>query len=527
MDGQETQLQVPDNYTAGRLVQVLHRQIPMKPGAKMALLWKHRKIFMDERLSDLGMEDCEELTYIFEATAVRQACEAFAGLVHGENRIYALEGLTKLHIGRNLQGGLQNIHLPDSLQALTFGAFFDQSLQGVTLPSRLRILAFSSVFSRRLDPAPSLRSISLDEDFNHPLQQVTLPEGLQTLSFGRSFNQSLRGLKLPASLLNLVLSANFNQSLQGVDFPEHLQNLVLGYHFNQSLEEVKLPRGLASLQFGKSFNQSLERVSFPKNLQSLTLGQDFEQSLKPLCDLHLEVLSFSGKLFAERAEQPPLGFLARLRQLWQAPPIRCESLSFSHLQVLNLGPDFEQPLGHWELQHLRELHTGRSSELPKLHPESLQVLSFRGEQKDTLDLQSFQHLRSLTWGSSPLECSLPHQLECLTFGEDFDHSLEGVHFPDGWREEKSLKSCLGRVLVAGSCLPLFCSLPGFLLFWGWGNRRLSVCSPKTEKTPPVWGRQGAEKTPERVKSMSLKVVTRTLCMEAIASRLEAIAGARS
>eukprot|EP00913_Durusdinium_trenchii_P011460 g10760.t2 len=301
---QETQLQVPDNYTAGRLVQVLHRQIPMKPGAKMALLWKHRKIFMDERLSDLGMEDCEdwisgvegtgpewdwkELTYIFEATAVRQACEAFAGLVHGENRIYALEGLTKLHIGRNLQGGLQNIHLPDSLQALTFGAFFDQSLQGVTLPSRLRILAFSSVFSRRLDPAPSLRSISLDEDFNHPLQQVTLPEGLQTLSFGRSFNQSLRGLKLPASLLNLVLSANFNQSLQGVDSGDGWgfgrwtgrvgakvqRNLVLGYHFNQSLEEVKLPRGLASLQFGKSFNQSLERVSFPKNLQSLTLGQD-------------------------------------------------------------------------------------------------------------------------------------------------------------------------------------------------------------------------------------------------------------
>ena len=77
-------------------------------------------------------------------------------------------------------------------------------------------------------------------------------------------------------MINLILEGDFNQPVDNVNLPNGLKYLAFGNQFNQSLKKAHLPDGLVRLKLGQNFTQSLKNVNFPNSLTKiLTTGRQY------------------------------------------------------------------------------------------------------------------------------------------------------------------------------------------------------------------------------------------------------------
>ncbi|CAJ1375232.1 unnamed protein product [Effrenium voratum] len=417
IDGQKLSMRVPD-WSGSQLVYALHRQLPRKPGTALSVLFNDKQLEPKATLSAQGIQEDSELSLVFEAKTVCQACRVFGGLARDNSCWNSLEGLTKLHLGKNLDGSVDSLNLPSSLQVLSFGDQFNQSLGRFRAPSALQVLAFGHDFSQSLkgvELPETLRSLSFGPFFNQPLD-VKLPSGLKNLALG-GFNRSLQ-MELPDGLENLVFGTWFNQSLEGVRLPSQLQVLTFGAEFNRSLDKVSLPYNLEILRFGGNFNQKLPRC-LPVALQSLALGYEYQQSFEKVSwSPNLKTLVLGGN-YRKLISMDSL--LNRLQGVFNFGLSHGCNDQHKHLpqtlESLSLGHDFNESL--------------RQVKLPK----GLVSLTLGAKFNQILDADWPSSLQSLTLGHcfnrSLQPCCRITRLQSLTLGENFNQSLQGVEFPAG------------------------------------------------------------------------------------------------
>ena len=231
--------------------------------------------------------------------------------------------------------------------------------------------AWNALSNRPMEQAmEGTTQLHYNRDSISPLEEVTLPQSLREMTFGNDFDQSLAGLKFPSRLQHLTFGDQFNQSLDQTALPANLRSLTFGVNFNQDLQQIRLPSRLQSLTFGWDFNQSLAFVDLPESLRSLSFGYSFDQSIACL--------------------NCPKG-----------------------LQHLSFGFCFNHPLEG-------EPFPSILSALAQL-PSLLQVV-------DSKKIAPYWHgLEATNW-------TRRGSLKTLSFGHDFDQSLDDVIFP------KSLQS---------------------------------------------------------------------------------------
>eukprot|EP00435_Cladocopium_sp_Y103_P061557 s808_g23.t1 len=377
------------------------------------------------------IERSTTLSYVYVPVDLRASWRVLQGELTDE---LSLEGLTQL--GGAVKLDWRTVTLPQSLRILTFGSDFNESLDQVNLPVGLKSLTFGFYFNRSLVSAslPSgLENLTFGGSFNQTLEYVRLPSSLKSLTLGPMFSHSLRGVLWPNTLERLILRSAFRQSLDGVDLPHGLKHLFLGGCFNHSLGQVTLPK-LETLTFGAAFNQSLCEVNLPE-LRSLTLGDGFNQPLdkinfKNLSRLH--TLSF-GNAFSQSLDgvNLPEGLqhlslgedFGSLQRVMLPPSLQTLECTGRSLEGVNL-PGL-QSLSLWEASNLERVNL----------PAGLKSLSLDGEIQSLDFLPS--GLEKLTFGDdfnqSLDDINLPRSLLKLALGDSFNQSLDRVQWPSGLR----------------------------------------------------------------------------------------------
>lgn len=163
--------------------------------------------------------------------------------------------------------------LPKNLEVLRVTGTKANSL--FRLPENLRSLEISDPIN--LEISQNLERLSLLDDFNVPLTNLTLPRKLKSLTLGPKFNHKL--VNLPSGLQNLTLGDSFNHQIEEGELPDTLETLWLGAKFNSRLPKV-LPKKLTNLVIGDTFNQPVNFTA--ENLNFLAIGKSFNQSLSEL-----------------------------------------------------------------------------------------------------------------------------------------------------------------------------------------------------------------------------------------------------
>eukprot|EP00434_Breviolum_minutum_P023625 symbB.v1.2.020839.t1/scaffold1711.1/size185425/2 len=404
-----TTVDVPDTILGRDLWNMVLGKVQSRPGSQMVLSHNTKKLVLQHSLQQQGIP-CGQVVLSCTYIPINLQ-DAWRFVVHrcmmpdqnsDDEYVFSLDGITEvrgisdacqtlmdnlphtvqtLSFGDRYDDTIRHFPWPAALCSLTFGHDFDQPLCNVSWPQGLQSLSFGKMFAERVDNAiwpEGLQTIAFGDDFNQTLEDVSWPVGLQSMSFGKAFNQSLEHVKWPGGLQNLTFGSEFDQRLDNVDWPQGLKSLSLGA-FNKDLIDVRWPEGLESVSFG-ALNQSLDGVKWPESLQHVRLGDRFDKDI-------------------EAAEWPP------------------------GLQSLHLGEDFKQCLDFvtWP-------NGLRSITLSDTFVETLDSLSSLEGLVDVTFLRHFQ--KHLFKFDTIFDLILPRGLSSLTFGRDFNQSLDGVVLPD-------------------------------------------------------------------------------------------------
>jgi len=248
--------------------------------------------------------------------------------------IVHLANLLTLELPYNVSMPIRSANLPN-LRSLTVDEHFDHPLDD--LPPSLVELSIlgQGLYNHDLDHLPSsLSKLTVERDFQQPLDH--LPSSLHLLSLGTGFNHPLNQLPASLTVLDLYHADQFNQPLDHL--PQQLQVLKVGERFCQSLDA--LPSSLTHLEvfFLAEFDQPLDYL--PDSLRVLILGAGFNQPLD-----YLPSSLTALQLQYCRAFNQPLYLPDSLTSLWLDhvfnQPFECLP---SHLTELKLGGAFNHPL---------------------------------------------------------------------------------------------------------------------------------------------------------------------------------------
>ncbi|GAM27353.1 hypothetical protein SAMD00019534_105280 [Acytostelium subglobosum LB1] len=228
-------------------------------------------------------------------------------------------GLRSLSLGINFNQVIPQGWLPPLLERLSFGNHYQQDISPDALPASLQTLSFRKTLRiKQLPPGalpPSLTTLKLPTNYNHPFAPGDLPSTLSTLVLGRWFNREWANNSLPPSLTSLVVGDQHSMTLLALDSqPCSLQTLAMCHcfldvrgqpcacnpsrcsEFDCFIPTGTLPNSIRTLSFGHSFNQPLGPLTLPSSLTNLALGAAFQQ------DVDAQVFPMSLTRLALRGE---------------------------------------------------------------------------------------------------------------------------------------------------------------------------------------------------------------------------------
>ena len=253
-------------------------------------------------------------------------------------------------------------------------------------------------------------------NFDQDLVNITWPDTLLTVSLGHIFNQSLEKVQFPHGLQQLSLCEDFNKKLP--IWPD-LRNLTFGYMFEfEDVMNLTWPDSLQHLTLGYKFNECLEHLKLPTHLESLTLGWTFDQPVGP--EVHLPCLQHLtfGYTFNQPMDLRHFSALQSLRLDYTFNQSLEDVHLPDHLQDLYLGDRFNQPLGGHEANHFHWPSELRSLTFGRDFNQSLEAVIFPGKMQQLTFGYDFNQGLDL-W-------NIPGSLQHLTFGYTFNQPLQGI-----------------------------------------------------------------------------------------------------
>jgi len=252
-----------------------------------------------------------------------------------------------------------------------------------------------------------LQSLTLSDQFNHPLECVRLPDSLTYLDLICSYKHPIERMHLPLSLTRLDLGQDFRQPLRDWNPPDSLTDLYLTDEWDLGPSQLRLPPNLHTLTLPDHFNdeadEPLSQLHLPGRLHTLRLGGWMEGNA-------LAALQLPHSLTALDLGENCSASLDDV--VW--PP---------HLTRLVTGYCFNQPLLDWS-------------------PPSLLIELSLGDENGEGE-----------WNLPLTQLRLPSNLHKLTFGSCFDRPLTGLHFPASLRVLRFGRYFTGSLAVAAWTLP--------------------------------------------------------------------------
>lgn len=133
---------------------------------------------------------------------------------------------------------------------------------------------FQSVDTATLNLATGLKHLKLAGDYAGQLDEVSSwPPVLTKITLDGEFDQPLDTVSWPSTLQELSFGWRFNKALDRVTWPRNLKTLSLGGSFNQPVERVVLPERLENLSFNQNSEQAIDGLAFPSTMNTLTVGR--------------------------------------------------------------------------------------------------------------------------------------------------------------------------------------------------------------------------------------------------------------
>ncbi|GAM19473.1 hypothetical protein SAMD00019534_026480 [Acytostelium subglobosum LB1] len=269
--------------------------------------------------------------------------------------------VTSLDLGNKFNHPLVPGSIPASVRQLRFGTSYDKQLPPGWIPSSVEDLELSSPKTHQLEvgsipssvrllklsyvhtltPGIIPKSSSIERltlmNYNKPIVEDALPEGIKYIDFGINFSNVITLGALPMSLTEMVYSHTYTP-LDVEALPPSLTRLTLNVH---PQIHTPFPNTITHLVLNyHSVGSTLEFI--PDSVTHLTLGNRFNVALYTNDD---PKPGFIERFFWGKGEQDDKNITSNL------PP---------HLESLILGEMYDQPIPRGVLpQSLRKLVLGR------------------------------------------------------------------------------------------------------------------------------------------------------------------------